>query len=137
MVYAHLIIQKYLELGKTVFNISFNKSNNLNNNKIMTTIENLKQLESQLTSLTKVYSGTLAAISLNEECRNITKVLKFLEEKEEWYKCLYYKHLLKDNINLLSDKEIKELNNNWLTSNDMMKLCDKYNIEYQTINFRQ
>lgn len=103
----------------------------------MTTIENLKQLESQLTSLTKVYSGTLAAISLNEECRNITKVLKFLEEKEEWYKCLYYKHLLKDNINLLSDKEIKELNNNWLTSNDMMKLCDKYNIEYQTINFRQ
>ena len=96
MVYAHLIIQKYLELGKTVFNISFNKSNNLNNNKIMTTIENLKQLESQLTSLTKVYSGTLAAISLNEECRNITKVLKFLEEKEEWYKCLYYKHLLKD-----------------------------------------
>ena len=133
MVYAHLIIQKYLELGKTVFN----KSNNLNNNKIMTTIENLKQLESQLTSLTKVYSGTLAAISLNEECRNITKVLKFLEEKEEWYKCLYYKHLLKDNINLLSDKEIKELNNNWLTSNDMMKLCDKYNIEYQTINFRQ
>lgn len=137
MVYAHLIIQKYLELGKTVFNISVNKSNNLNNNKIMTTIENLKQLESQLTSLTKVYSGTLAAISLNEECRNITKVLKFLEEKEEWYKCLYYKHLLKDNINLLSDKEIKELNNNWLTSNDMMKLCDKYNIEYQTINFRQ
>lgn len=126
-----------MELGKTVFNISFNKSNNLNNNKIMTTIENLKQLESQLTSLTKVYSGTLAAISLNEECRNITKVLKFLEEKEEWYKCLYYKHLLKDNINLLSDKEIKELNNNWLTSNDMMKLCDKYNIEYQTINFRQ
>ena len=137
MVYAHLIIQKYLELGKTVFNISVNKSNNLNNNKIMTTIENLKQLESQLTSLTKVYSGTLAAISLNEECRNSTKVLKFLEEKEEWYKCLYYKHLLKDNINLLSDKEIKELNNNWLTSNDMMKLCDKYNIEYQTINFRQ
>ena len=123
-----------MELGKTVFNISIN---NLNNNKIMTTIENLKQLESQLTSLTKVYSGTLAAISLNEECRNITKVLKFLEEKEEWYKCLYYKHLLKDNINLLSDKEIKELNNNWLTSNDMMKLCDKYNIEYQTINFRQ
>ena len=103
----------------------------------MTTIENLKQLESQLTSLEKVYSGTLAAISLNEECRNITKVLKFLEEKEEWYKCLYYKHLLKDNINLLSDKEIKELNNNWLTSNDMIKLCDKYNIEYQTINFRQ
>lgn len=103
----------------------------------MTTIENLKQLKSQLTSLEKVYSGTLAAISLNEECRNITKVLKFLEEKEEWYKCLYYKHLLKDNINLLSDKEIKELNNNWLTSNDMMKLCDKYNIEYHTINFRQ
>lgn len=123
-----------MELGKTVFNISIN---NLNNNKIMTTIENLKQLESQLTSLEKVYSGTLAAISLNEECRNITKVLKFLEEKEEWYKCLYYKHLLKDNINLLSDKEIKELNNNWLTSNDMIKLCDKYNIEYQTINFRQ
>lgn len=103
----------------------------------MTTIENLKQLESQLTSLEKVYSGTLAAISLNEECRNITKVLKFLEKKEELYKCLYYKHLLKDNINLLSDKEIKELNNNWLTSNDMIKLCDKYNIEYQTINFRQ
>ena len=103
----------------------------------MTTIENLKQLESELETLREAYSGTLAEISLNEECRNITKVLKFLEEKEEWYKCLYYKHLLKDNINLLSDKEIKELNNNWLTSNDMMKLCDKYNIEYKTIHFRQ
>lgn len=103
----------------------------------MATIENLKQLESQLTSLTKVYSGTLAAITLDEECKHITKVLKFLEEKEEWYKCLYYKHLLKDNINFLSNKEIEKLNNNWLTSNDMMKLCDKYNIEYNTINFRQ
>ncbi len=103
----------------------------------MTTIENLKQLESQLTTLQKAYSGTLASISLDEERRHITKVLRFLEEKEEWYKCLYYKHLLKDNINLLSDKEIKELNNNWLTSNDMMKLCDKYNIEYKTIHFRQ
>ena len=70
----------------------------------MTTIENLKQLESQLISLEKAYSGTLAAISLDEERRNITKVLKFLEEKEEWYKRLYYKHILKDNINLLSDK---------------------------------
>ena len=102
------------------------------------TIENLKQLKSQLTSLQKAYSGTLAEITLREESKHITKVLKFLEEKEEWYKCLYYKHLLKDNINLLSDKEIKELNNNnWLNSNDMMKLCDKYNIEYHTINFRQ
>ena len=104
---------------------------------IMKTIEKLKELESELNSLSKVYSGTLAAISLEEERRNITKVLKFLEEKEEWYKRLYYKHLLKDNINLLSDKEIKELNNNWLNSNDMMKLCDKYNIEYKTIHFRQ
>ena len=103
----------------------------------MTTIENLKQLESQLTSLTKAYSGTLAAITLDEERRNITKVLKFLEEKEEWYKRLYYKHLLKDNINLLSYREIEKLNNNWLNSSDMIKLCDKYNIEYKTINFRQ
>ena len=103
----------------------------------MTTIENLKKLEQELNSLSKAYSGTLAAISLDEERRNITKVLKFLEEKEEWYKRLYYKHLLKDNIKLLSDKEIKELNNNWLNSDDMIKLCDKYNIEYQTINFRQ
>ena len=103
----------------------------------MTAIEKLKELESELKSLTKVYSGTLAAISLEEERRNITKVLKFLEEKEEWYKRLYYKHLLKDNINLLSDKEIENLNHNWLNSNDMMKLCDKYNIEYQTIHFRQ
>ena len=103
----------------------------------MTTIEKLKELEQELKSLSKVYSGTLAAISLDEERKHITKVLKFLEEKEEWYKCLYYKHLLKDNINLLSDKEIKELNNNWLNSNDMMKLCDKYNIEYQIINFIQ
>ena len=103
----------------------------------MATIEKLKELEKGLNSLSKVYSGTLAAISLNEECRNITKVLKFLEEKEEWYKRLYYKHLLKDNINLLSDREIKNLNNNWLNSNDMIELCDKYNIEYQTINFRQ
>ena len=102
----------------------------------MTTIENLKKLESELNSLSKAYSGTLAAISLDEERKHITKVLRFLEE-EEWYKRLYYKHLLKDNINLLSDKEIKELNNNWLNSDDMIKLCDKYNIEYQTINFRQ
>lgn len=103
----------------------------------MNTIEKLKELKQELNSLSKAYSGTLAAISLDEECRNITKVLKFLEEKEEWYKRLYYKHLLKDNINLLSDKEIKELNNNWLNSNDMIELCDKYNIEYQTINFKQ
>ena len=103
----------------------------------MTTIEKLKELEQELNSLSKVYSGTLASTSLDEERKHITKVLKFLEEKEEWYKRLYYKHLLKDNINLLSDKEIKELNNNWLTSNDMINLCDKYNIEYKTINFRQ
>ena len=103
----------------------------------MTTIEKLKELESDLEVLREAYSGTLAAISLNEERKYITNVLRFLEEKEEWYKCLYYKHLLKDNINLLSDKEIKELNNNWLNSNDMMKLCDKYNIEYKTIHFRQ
>ena len=103
----------------------------------MTTIENLKQLESELETLRETYSGTLASISLDEERKYITKVLKFLKEKEEWYKCLYYKHLLKDNINLLSDKEIKKLNNNWLNSNDMINLCDKYNIEYKTINFRQ
>ena len=102
----------------------------------MKTIEKLKELESELNSLSKVYSGTLAAISLDEECRNITKVLKFLEEKEEWYKRLYYKHLLKDNINLLSYREIEKLNNNWLNSDDMINLCDKYNIEYKTIQFR-
>lgn len=102
----------------------------------MTTIEKLKELESELNSLSKAYSGTLAAISLNEERKHITNVLRFLEE-EEWYKRLYYNHLLKDNINLLSDKEIKELNNNWLNSNDMIELCDKYNIEYKTIHFRQ
>ena len=103
----------------------------------MTTIENLKELELELNSLSKVYSGTLAAISLDEERRYITKVLKFLEEKEEWYKRLYYKHLLKDNINLLSNKEIENLNHNWLNSNDMIELCNKYNIEYQIINFKQ
>ena len=103
----------------------------------MHTIEKLKALESELNSLSKEYSGTLAAISLDEERRHITKVLKFLEEKEEWYKRLYYKHLLKDNINLLSYREIEKLNNNWLNSDDMIELCDKYNIEYQTINFRQ
>ena len=103
----------------------------------MKTIEKLKELEQELNSLSKVYSGTLASISLDKERKHITNVLRFLEEEEEWYKRLYYKHLLKDNINLLSDKEIKELNNNWLNSNDMMKLCDKYNIEYKTIHFRQ
>ena len=103
----------------------------------MNTIEKLKELESELNSLSKVYSGTLAAISLDEERRHITKVLKFLEEKEEWYKRLYYKHILKDNINLLSYREIEKLNNNWLNSDDMIELCDKYNIEYQTIHFRQ
>ena len=103
----------------------------------MATIEHLKQLESELEALREAYSGTLAAITLNEERKNITNVLKFLEEKEDWYKCLYYKRRLKDNINLLSDKEIKELNNNWLNSSDMINLCDKYNIEYKTIHFRQ
>ena len=103
----------------------------------MKTIEKLKELESELNSLSKIYSGTLAAIDLDEERRHITKVLKFLEEKEEWYKRLYYKHLLKDNINLLSYREIEKLNNNWLNSSDMIKLCDKYNIEYKTIHFRQ
>ena len=49
----------------------------------MKTIEKLKELESELNSLSKVYSGTLAAISLDEECRNIIKVLKFLESKAE------------------------------------------------------
>ena len=103
----------------------------------MTTIEKLKELESELEALSKAYSGTLAGIRLNEERKHITNVLRFLEEEEEWYKHLYYKHLLKDNINLLSDREIKELNNNWLNSNDMIELCDKYNIEYKTIHFRQ
>ena len=103
----------------------------------MTTIEKLKELEQELNSLSKVYSGTLASISLDKERKHITNVLRFLEEEEEWYKRLYYKHLLKDNINLLSYREIEELNNNWLNSNDMIKLCDKYNIEYQTINFKQ
>ena len=103
----------------------------------MTTIEKLKELESELKALSKAYSGTLASISLDEERKHITKVLRFLEEEEEWYKRLYYKHLLKDNINLLSYREIEKLNNNWLNSNDMIKLCDKYNIEYKTIHFRQ
>ena len=67
----------------------------------MNTIEKLKELEQELNSLSKVYSGTLAAISLNEERRNITKVLRFLEEKEEWYKRLYYKHLLIKKLKIL------------------------------------
>ena len=103
----------------------------------MTTIEKLKELESELAALREAYSGTLAAISLDEKRKHITNVLRFLEEEEEWYKRLYYKHLIKDNINLLSDKEIENLNHNWLNSNDMIELCNKYNIEYQTINFRQ
>ena len=49
----------------------------------MTTIEKLKELESELNSLSKVYSGTLAATSLDEERKHITKVLKFLESKAE------------------------------------------------------
>ena len=44
----------------------------------MKTIEKLKELEQELNSLSKVYSGTLAAISLNEERKHITNVLKFL-----------------------------------------------------------
>ena len=103
----------------------------------MTTIEKLKELEQELNSLSKVYSGTLASISLDKERKHITNVLRFLEEEEEWYKRLYYKHLLKDNINLLSYREIEKLNNNWLNSSDMINLCDKYNIEYKTIHFRQ
>ena len=103
----------------------------------MTTIEKLKELESELEALREAYSGTLASISLDEERKHITKVLKFLKEEEEWYKRLYYKHLLKDNINLLSYREIEKLNNNWLNSSDMINLCDKYNIEYKTIHFRQ
>lgn len=103
----------------------------------MTTIENLKQIKSELESLRKVYSGTLAAISLDDEASNINKVLYFLETKEERFKCLYYKHLLKDNIHFLSTKEIERLNNNWLNSKDMMQLCDKYFIDYNIIDFKQ
>lgn len=101
----------------------------------MTTIENLKQLESELKALSKAYSGTLAAIMLDNERTSITKVIKFLEEKEGWYKCLYYKNLLKEHKNLLSFKELGKLNNNWLNSEDMINLCDKYNIDYNIINF--
>lgn len=102
----------------------------------MTTIENLQQLESELISLTKVYSGTFAAVQLDEERVNITKVLKFLQTKEEWYKCLYYKYLLKDNIELLTEREAEELNNNWLNSNQMIELCDKYHLDYFEIDFK-
>ena len=101
----------------------------------MTTIENLKQLESELKSLSKAYSGTMAAITLDNERTSITKVIKFLEEKEEWYKYLYYKNLLKEHKNLLSSNELEKLNNNWLNSKDMINLCDKYNIDYNIINF--
>lgn len=101
----------------------------------MTTIENLQQLESELISLSKVYSGTMASISLDEERQAITKVLKFLQEKEEWYKSLYYKYLLKDNIELLSEKEAKSLENNWLNSQDMIELCNKYHLDYFEIDF--
>ena len=101
----------------------------------MTVIENLKILNSELKSLSKAYSGTMAAIHLDDEHTAVTKVIKFLEEKEEWYKCLYYKHLLRENKNLLSSKELEKLNNNWLSSKDMINLCDKYNIDYNKINF--
>lgn len=101
----------------------------------MTTIENLKELESELNSLSKAYSGTMAAITLDDEHKAVTRVIKFLEEKEEWYKCLYYKNLLKENKNLLSSKELEKLNNNWLNSKGMINLCDKYNIAYNIINF--
>ena len=102
----------------------------------MTTIENLQQLESELISLSKVYSGTMASISLDEERQAITKVLKFLQTKEEWYKCLYYKHLLKDNIELLTEREAEKLKNNWLNSNKMIELCDKYHLDYFEIDFK-
>jgi hypothetical protein len=103
----------------------------------MKTIENLQELESELKSLSKAYSGTMAAITLDDERAAITRVIKFLEEKEEWYKRLYYKNLLKENKNLLSSKELEKLNNNWLNSEDMIKLCDKYNIDYNIIDFKQ
>lgn len=103
----------------------------------MIIIENLKELESELKSLSKAYSGTMAAIHLDEEREAVTKVLKFLEEKEEWYKCLYYKHILRENAKLLSFRELEKLNNNWLNSDDMMELCDKYNINYNLIDFKQ
>lgn len=102
----------------------------------MTTIENLKELSSELESLSRYYSGTLASIHLEQEIRYVSKVLDLLEEKEEWFKRLYYKRILKENINLLSSKESEKLNNNWLISDDMIKLCDKYNIDYHVINFK-
>ena len=54
--------------------------------------------------------------TLDEELKHITKVLKFLEEKEDWYKCLYYKRRLKDSDykvqkyteGLIDDKKWKE-----------------------------
>lgn len=102
----------------------------------MITIEILKQLESELNSLREYYSGTLAAITLEEERKPISKVITFLEEKEEWFKCLYYNRILKENIHFLSFKEIEKLNNNWLNSNDMIQICDKYNLKYNVINFK-
>lgn len=103
----------------------------------MTTIENLKELKAELESLAKFYSGTLASITLSEDVSSIKKVLEVLETKEEQYKCLYYKRILKDNINLLSLEEVKKLNNNWLTSKNMIELCDKYNIDYYIIDFHK
>jgi hypothetical protein len=103
----------------------------------MTTIEKLRQLSEELESLSSHYSGTVARMHLLEEREYVNKVLYLLEEKEEWFKRLYYNHILKDNINLLSSKESEKLNNNWLTSDAMIKLCDKYNIYYDVIDFKK
>ena len=103
----------------------------------MTTIENLKELSSELQSLSSYYSGTLAGIRLDKEVEYVRRVLFLLEEKEEWVKRLYYKRILKENINLLSSKESEKLNHNWLTVDDMIKLCDKYNIYYDVIDFNK
>jgi hypothetical protein len=102
----------------------------------MTTIENLRQLALELQSLSSYYSGTLAGIKLAEELEPVNRVLSLLEEKEDWVKRLYYKRMLKENINRLSSKESEKLNNNWLTIDDMIKLCDKYNIYYNVIDFK-
>lgn len=102
----------------------------------MKTIENLKQLSSELESLSQYYSGTLAGTRLDKEVEYVNRVLFLLEEKEEWFKRLYYKRILKENINLLSSKESEKLNHNWLTVDAMIQLCDKYNIDYHVINFK-
>lgn len=75
----------------------------------MTTIENLTQLESELTSLSKAYSGTMASVNLDEERQAVTKVLKFLKQKKNGISVFITSIFSKRTLNFYLKRKLRNL----------------------------